>query len=695
MLTSLATRVGARPRRALIITFMFVVIAGAVGGPVAGSLKSSGGFIPSSSDAQIAQNVLQRATGREASPGIVLLIDTPRGPRAASGTIAAAARTLSRVPGIGSTTAPAGVARDGRRALVTGTIATSAQDKDVATATEHAFADDRQVTVGGAAVANEQINANVTKDLGLAEAIAAPLLIILSILFFRGRAAVMPLVVGVTTVLGTFLVLTGINQLYGLSIFALNLVIGMGLGLSVDYTLFLVTRYREELAAGVTPEVALRATMRNAGATVCFSAATVACALATLVVFPQGFLKSMGIAGAAVALVAALVAVSVSPALLALWNVKLVQKRRSVEATRWSAFAHWVMRRPGLIAVMTAAAMIAAGLPALSTVWSPANDTRVIPRGESSRAVADALTREFAGAGASPVTIAISAPRADAAAVTAFARRVRAVPGVRAVTPPRALDADTWQINARVAGDAAGPGAQQAVHEIRDLPAPFTVHVGGDAASFVDQQAAIGAHLPLAIALLAVLTFTVLWLMTDSLVLPLKALVMNTLTVAASLTPLVLIYQHGNLTGLLHYTSDGGVEPTDFLVAATVTFALSTDYGVFLLGRIKESREDPDHPRQDREAVAHGLGVTGRVVTAAAILLAVAIGAFSTSSITFIQEIGVAVATGVLLDAFIVRSLLVPSLMALLGDWNWWSPQPMRRLRRRVVPVRAEVEAVA
>ncbi len=405
--------------------------------------------------------------------------------------------------------------------------------------------------------------------------------------------------------------------------------------------------------------------MRSAGRTVLFSAATVACALATLIVFPQGFLKSMGIACAVVAIVAALVAVTVSPALLALWNVKLARpETRPPESGRWFRLARVVMRHPGPVAVLTAVAMIAAGLPALGTAWSSAGDSRVIPVGESSRTVADAITREFGGAGESPVTIAISAPRADGSAVGAFAAKVRALPGVDGVSAPRALDAGVWQLDAQVAGDAAGTSAQRMVGQVRELPASFRVNVGGDAAAFVDQQDAIGSHLPVAISLLAALTFVVLWLMTGSIVLPLKAIVMNALTVGASLTPLVLIYQHGLLTGLLGYTPDGGVEPTDFVVAATVVFALSTDYGVFLLGRIKEARDDRGHPRDDRDAVAYGLGVIGRVVTAAAILLAVAIGAFSTSSISFIQEIGVATATGVLLDAFIVRSLLVPSLMA-------------------------------
>jgi uncharacterized membrane protein YdfJ with MMPL/SSD domain len=268
-----------------------------------------------------------------------------------------------------------------------------------------------------------------------------------------------------------------------------------------------------------------------------------------------------------------------------------------------------------------------------------------------------------------------------------FAREVAGLRGVARVSPPRLLDNSTWQVNADVAGDSAGVAAQRVVNQIRSIRAPFATKVAGNAAAFVDQQNAIGSHLLEAIALLVVLTFVVLWLMTDSVVLPLKAILMNALTVGASLTPLVLIYQHAHLAGLLGYTPDGGVEPTDFLVAATVVFALSTDYGVFLLGRIKEARDAQRRGVADeREAVAAGLGATGRVVTAAAVLLAVAIGAFSTSSISFIQEIGVAVATGVLLDAFVVRSLLVPSLMALLGSWNWWSPRMARRVRARLAP---------
>jgi uncharacterized membrane protein YdfJ with MMPL/SSD domain len=300
----------------------------------------------------------------------------------------------------------------------------------------------------------------------------------------------------------------------------------------------------------------------------------------------------------------------------------------------------------------------------------------VIPKDKSARTVADALERVGAGAKA-PIVLAVSARAAARPELAAYARRVGRVTGVEHVAPPRRLSAGTWQIDAVATGDPAGPAAQRAVEAIRRLPSRFDVRVGGNAAEFVDQQASIASRLPVAIVLLCGLTMIVLWLMTGSVILPVKAVVMNALTVGASLAPLTMIYQHGHLTGLLGYTPNGGVEPTDFLVTAAIVFALSTDYGVFLLGRIKEAR---DAGRPDRDAVAEGVASTGGVVTAAAILLAVAIGAFSTSSISFIQQIGVAAATGVLIDAFIVRTLLVPSLMALLGSRNWWAPSPLRRL---------------
>ncbi len=673
MLTSL---LAAHPRRTLLLVLLFVVVAGVLGGPVTGALKSSGGFVAPGADSEVAVNRVEAATGREPDAGLVLLVDSPTQAR-----LDAVARQVQRIPGVASTDAGG---RAGDRGLVTAVLRADADDDAVAGDARDAFAGRRDVTVGGSAVASRQIGETVGADLGRAELFAFPFLLVLSLLFFRGRATLMPLVVGMTTVLGTFLVLAGVNQVYGLSVFALNLVIGLGLGLAIDYTLFLVTRYREELAKrGATP-AAIVATMATAGRTVAFSAATVAGALITLAVFPQGFLKSMGIAGATVAVVAAVAALVISPALFALWGAKLARRggvAPDAASDRWQRIAHAVMRRPGTIALVTAGAMLAIAAPALTTTWSSI-DGSVIPKGDSARTVSDALAP--GAAGKSPVLMAIAAPRSAATEVAAYAARVGAVDGVLRTAAPRYLGENTWQIGVIATGDPSGAVAQRVVADVRGLPAPFDVRVGGGAAEFVDQQAAIGSRLLPALVLLVGLTLLVLWAMTGSVVLPVKAVAMNALTVAAALSPLVLIYQGGHLTGLLGYTPNGGVEPSDFLVTAAIVFALSTDYGVFLLGRIKEAR---DSGLDDREAVASGVARTGRVVTAAAILLAVAIGAFSTSSISFIQQIGVATATGVLIDAFVVRTLLVPSLMALLGRWNWWSPHVLRRVHDRLPAV--------
>ena len=667
----LTSRLAAHPRRTLLAVLLFVVLAGAVGGPVAGALESSGGFVAPGADSEVAVDRIEAATGVEPGPGIVLLVEDPSPDR-----LAAIERELANVPGVAST-APGG--RAGDDALVTATLKATADEEAVAEDAIAVFARADGVTVGGGAVAGLQIGETVGADLGRAELIAFPLLLLLSLLFFRGRATLMPLAVGVTTVLGTFLVLSLVNRVYGLSVFALNLVIGLGLGLAIDYTLFLVTRFREELARQGAGRGAIATTMATAGRTVAFSAATVSAALITLVVFPQDFLKSMGIAGAIVGVVAALASLVIAPALFAIWGDKLARGRSAADdGAAWHRLAHAVMRRAKLIAPLTALAMLALSLPALTVTWS-AIDSSVIPEGKSARTVADAVNRGEAAK--SPMVMAVSAPRDARAEVQAFADRVAGVDGVERVAPVRDLGSGTWQVSAIATGDPSGPAAQDAVSQIRAIPAPFDVKVGGGAAEFVDQQAAIGSRLLVAVGLLVGLTLLVLWLMTGSLVLPVKAVIMNALTVGTALTPLVLIYQGGHLTGLLGYTPNGGVEPSDFLVTAAIVFALSTDYGVFLLGRIKEAR---DSGLPDAEAVATGLARTGRVVTAAAILMAVAIGAFSTSSISFIQQIGVATATGVLVDAFVVRTLLVPSLMTLLGRWNWWAPAPLRRLHGRI-----------
>ena len=690
MTTSLAERIGSHPRRVLVAVFLFVVLAGAFGAPVAGALDSTGGFAPPDSDSSVALTQLEDATGRAPSAGVVLLVSTPEGLAAAADRIDAVAKDLSDDQGIVDVvsateagTASGLVAEDGSTALVTATLSSSVDPEVVAENVLETFDGVDDVVVGGSVIAQYQIGSTVGEDLARAETFALPLLILLSLIFFGGRAALMPLVVGVTTVLGTFLALAGINQVYGLSVFALNLVIGLGLGLAIDYTLFLVTRYREELARQGPTTAAITTTMATAGRTVVYSALTVAVALITLTVFPLGFLKSMGIAGAVVAVVAALAALVISPALFGLWGAKLTRRSRRGATSaddngRWYRLSHAVMRRPGVIAAVTAVVMIILAAPALRAEWTPV-DSSVIPLDKSSRTVADAVSEDFGGAGSSPMTIAIRST--DQAAVAAYAQQVNALDGVATPGSPVELGEQTWQLDVGVDGEPDGETAQRLVTDVRDLDTSVDFKVAGPAAAFVDQQDAIGSRLPIATGLLVAMTLLVLWMMTGSVVLPVKAVLMNVLTVGSALGVLTFIYQDGRLTTLLNYTPNGGIEPTDFLIAAALVFALSTDYGVFLLGRIKEAR---DTGLGEREAVAVGLQRTGAVVTAAAILLAVAIGAFSTSSISFIQQIGVATAIGVLVDAFIVRALLVPELMVLLGKYNWWAPMSLRRLHDRI-----------
>jgi RND superfamily putative drug exporter len=338
------------------------------------------------------------------------------------------------------------------------------------------------------------------------------------------------------------------------------------------------------------------------------------------------------------------------------------------------------MRRPALVAAVTTGALLLIASPALGIRWSGI-DASVLPTSKSARVVSDQLARDFPVQDLNTITIAARAPRTARPELAAYEARLRAVPGITTSRPPAYLGRGVWELTLGANSDPISAAAQRTVQDVRAVRAPIAVAVGGQAAEFHDQQAAIASSLPVAIALLTVTTLLILWLMTGSVVLPVTSLVMNALTVAAATGLLVFIFQDGRLTGPLAYTSQGGIEQTDFLVFAALVFALSTDYGVLVLTRIKEAR---DKGLDDREAVAVGLEHTGRLVTAAAILLAVAIGAFGTSKVIFLKEVGLGTATAVLIDAFIVRTALVPSLMALLGWRNWWSPTPLRGLHDRL-----------
>jgi RND superfamily putative drug exporter len=686
MFTSLTNLAVRHPRRMAVLTLALFVAAGVYGGPAAGLLKARNGFAAPSSPSAEEQRMIERATGAEDGAGVLALLTAPP----SSPAVTSAARTIAAVPGVAAVTrpptGPAGshsslVSRDGRRSLIAVTLHSAPDPNAVVSAITAALHGRRDVTLGGSDVAGKEISAQATNDLGFAELLAFPLLAILAWLIFRGVAALLPVAVGGVSVLGSFVILRLVNEQLSLSSFALNLVIGLGLGLAVDYSLLLVWRFREELSSGADVPRALATTLATAGRTIAFSAATVAAAMLTLTLFPQRFLISMGVGGAATALASAAAALLVVPALLVLLAGRIGRTKPAAEGTgRWYRLAKAVMRRPALVALGTTLVLLVVASPTLGVHWSGVDATD-LPAGQSARVVSDVLGREFPAQDLNPITLAAQAPASAGRRLVAYSQQLQGVPGVTGVQHPRYLGSNTWELRLGAVGDPISARAQRTIERIRALPAPFRVLVGGTAAAFVDQQAAIADALPLALTVLAVVTLTILWLMTGSVVLPIKALAMNALTVATATGLLVFVFQNGRFQSVFDYTGQGGIEQTDFLVLAAIVFALSTDYGVLVMTRIKEAR---DSGLDNREAIAVGLEHSGRVVSASAVLLSVAIGAFATSQVIFLKEIGLGAVFAVLVDAFVIRSLLVPSLMALLGERNWWSPRPLRRLHDRI-----------
>jgi uncharacterized membrane protein YdfJ with MMPL/SSD domain len=709
MLDSLARFVYRRRRLVAIGAAAFFLIAAAVGGSVASHLDPYGADDPAT-DSVKADDLLRARGYRDASV-IVLVQDAP----------IAKPETRERVEGIerqlrdrGDVAWVRGYYDTGSRAFVSDngsetylSVALKPTDdkalQDAASGIADQLNAEPGALVGGYALANEQVNKQVESDLRKAEMLAFPLLFLLSLLFFRSLvAALLPLLIGGLAIVGTFFTLRIASEVGSISIFALNLTTGLGLGLAIDYSLFIVSRYREELArrgvdldrpAGRTERwEALRATMMTAGRTVLFSSLTVAVALASLIVFPQRFLYSMGIGGSLVALLAAAVALVVLPAVLSMLGPRVnafaprfLQRRAERDATEmetgfWYRLSRFVMRRPVPVATISAAFLIALGIPFLSIKFTSV-DAQVLPTSASARQVDDVMRSDFPPARDPPIRIAIEGGGPSATAT--LLSEIEGDPGIAAVERPQRLGGGVTTVNAIATGPFISDTAKSTVHRIRDLPSPpgATVLVAGGSAHFIDLQSSLEAHLPVALTIVVGATLVILFLMTGSVILPVKSLIMNALNLSAVFGILVLLFQHGTLEGLLGYTSQGALEQTMPILLFAVAFGLSTDYAVFLLSRIKEAR---DNGAPDSDAVAIGLERTGRIVTAAALLFSIAIGAFATSQIIFLKENGIGTALAVLIDASIIRALLVPSLMALLGRWNWWAPRPLRRLHKRI-----------
>jgi uncharacterized membrane protein YdfJ with MMPL/SSD domain len=694
MFTSLASLATRRGRAVVLFSVVVFIAAAALGAGVADRLEPYGADDPATESVQADDRL--DAAGYNDTAAIVLMEDVDVESRAGRARVQKYAHQIADEPEVAnvasfySTGSRAFVSKDGNATYLGVRFTTMDDDaeQDAATRIVDELEDKPGITVGGGAVAREQVNTQVEEDLRTAELYAFPLLFLLSLVFFRSLvAALLPLLVGGLTIVSTFLMLTVASELTSVSIFALNLVTGLGLGLAIDYSLFMVSRYREEIARSGPGLEAMRRTMASAGRTVLFSALTVAGALAGLLVFPQRFLYSMGLGGSLVALIAAAIALIVLPAILALLGTRVnalappfLHRRAESDARPmshgfWYRLSRTVMRVPGRIALASAALLIALGIPFLSIQFTSV-DARVLPESSSARQVDDALRSDFPPFRTTPIQLAVSGGEGDAQRV---AREAGHTEGVAMVNPPVELDGGVWVVEAVSSNGALTEQSQDLVERLRAIPGD--VLITGDTAHFVDLQDSLVDHLPLVLAIVAAATIVVLFLMTGSIVLPIKQLLMNALGLSAVFGILVLIFQEGRFEGLLGYTSQGALEPTQLLLLFAVSFGLSTDYGVFLLSRIKEAR---DSGASDSESVAIGLERTGRIVTAAALLFSIAIGAFVTSEVVFIKQLGLGTAIAVLIDATIIRALLVPSLMEMLGRWNWWAPAPLRRLHARI-----------
>ena len=700
MLSRLATFLHSNRRRVLIAAVVGAVIAGAFGAGVANRLSPYGTDDPATQSVQ-ATNRFQAETGRQIDPGVVALVSTGdvRSPAARMRVQRVAAelraqRDMASVATFYTTHNPAMVARDGRSTYVVAYFRALSDKRlsDDAKRIEARFSSQQDVKLGGDAIANAQVDTQVGNDLAKAELLAFPFIFLLSLLFFRSFvAALLPPLLGGLAIVGTFFLLRLISTVTDLSVFALNLTTGLGLGLAIDYSLFIVSRYREESARDGFGLDALRRTLQTAGRTVMFSSVTVAVSVAALTIFPQRFLYSMGIAGAIVALLAATLALTVLPALLAVLGprVNALSPRRLRHAAErdarparggaWYRLAQFVTRRPAQVAIASAAVLVALGIPFFTQVRFITADARVLPQSASAHQVQNALDRQFPPNRTTPLEVVLGAP-APSPEVRALTERIARLPDVSAVAPAEPAGRDTSLLQvAPVHGPLTG-STEKLVREVRAIHTPYYLGVAGQTASYLDLEHSLGAHLPAALAVVVAATMIVLFLMTGSVLLPLKAVAMNALNLSAVFGILVLIFQHGNLQGLLGYNSLGALDATQPILLFAIGFGLATDYGVFLLARIKEAH---DAGAGNTEAVALGLERTGRIVTAAALLFAVAVGAFATSQIVFIKELGIGTALAVLLDASVIRALLVPSLMSLLGPLNWWAPRPLRWLHER------------
>ena len=684
-----------RKKLALASTLLFVILSGVIGGQVFARFDT-GGYSNEKGDAVKVANFLADDLGIK-EPAVVLVAHSP-GQSVDDPNVAASASrleaqlkaepTASKVLSYWSAGAPANLkSKNGESAYFFVYLNTNDfTEIEAAAKTFQEKYDGKfenlDIYLTGTGIFAHAINSKIKSDLTIAESIAIPLTFILLLLVFGSMvSAAMPLVVGGAAIMGTFLILYLLTLVTEVSIFALNLTTGLGLGLGIDYALLMINRFREEMRKGKNKEAAVIEMMGTAGRTVFFSGLTVVLTLLSLTLFPIGFLKSMGYAGAAVVSVAVAAALTSLPALLTLLgkNVDKGKIRKNglnpKEQGRWAQVARFVMRRPIAVTALSIAALALLIAP-ISNVKFAQIDSRVLPKNDRAY-IADAfVVKNFAGEEGTPVQILWKDGASKIENIKSFASRVSKINGVARVDQPQIIGQSVL-INAIHSSPARSPEAQGVVEEIRSLPHPDGMLVGGFAADFTDTQQGISSSVPKVLLWISLMVLILLFLFTGSILLPIKALLLNGVSLAATVGLLTLIFISGKLTFLVgDFTNTGTLDTNNLVLVMVVAFALSMDYELFLLSRI---REEYINGKSNSEAVAIGLQKSARIITAAALVLAVNFAAFITSGVSAIKMIGIGIAFAILLDATVIRGLLVPALMKLMGDWNWWAPKVLQK----------------
>jgi len=719
------------PRRIVVAAALLAVLLGIFGIPVADKLSPSGFQDPRAESSRAAKIITDKFG--QGDVALVLVVTGPDGydsPQARavatdaidiltrSGHVAAINSAWTSPPPAAS----ALISADRKSGLiVTGIVGSERQLQTYTKELTDAIVGERdgiQVRAGGTAMVNLQVTEQSKQDLLLLEAIVVPLSFLVLIWVFGGLfAAALPLAVGVMAILGSLAVLRTVTFFTEVSIFALNLATAMGLALAIDYTLLMISRYRDELATGAGREDAVRTTMATAGRTVLFSAVTVALSMAVMVLFPMNFLRSFAYAGVATVAFAAVAAIVLTPAAIMLLGDRLdsLDVRRAlrrllgrpepapvpIEQQFWYRSTKFVMRRAAPIGLAVVALLALLGAPFLG-VKPGFPDDRVLPKSASAHQVGDLLRSDFAIDSQSEVPIVIpDSAGLDRAAVDRYAAELSRVPDVNSVSapggtyvggrltgPPLAATGEASGSTLLTVGSSlplfseASETQLSRLHEV-SAPGGRTVEFGGLAQTNRDSVDAITSRLPLVLGLIAVIMLVLLFLLTGSVVLPVKALILNMLSLSAAFGATVWIFQEGHLGGL-GTTATGTLVANMPVLLFCVAFGLSMDYEVFLVSRIREFWLLSGKTSADNdESVALGLAHTGRVITAAALIMAISFAALIAAKVAIMRLFGLGLTLAVLVDATLVRLVLVPVFMRMMGKWNWWAPAPLRRLHDR------------